>query len=152
MNRSVPHPLSLEVGPLGAVQTDLLIVPAFDGDDFADVPGLDASTGGEVGRAARNREFSGKPFEIFLTPVTHHWQARRVALVGSGARAGWSAENARRAATAGVLAARQARASRATILFRTAADQADPARQPHGDGKRERREEPRPEEEQARGR
>ena len=128
MDRTVPHPLSLEVGPLGAVQTDLLIVPVFEADDFADVPGLDAATGGEVGRASKNREFTGRPFEVFLTPVSHQWQARRVALVGAGPRAGWVADIARRVASTGVLAARQGRAPRVTVLFRGAPDQADPAR------------------------
>jgi leucyl aminopeptidase len=128
MSSSGSSPLSLEVTPLGGLQVDLLVVPGFEGDDFADVPGLDAATGGEVGRAVRDREFTGKPFETFLAPVTHHWQARRVALVGAGVRAAWHAETARRVAAAGVQAARQARASTVAVLHRAGADGADPAR------------------------
>ena len=122
------HPLPLVTAPLGQVETDLLVIPAFDGDDFADVPGLDAATGGEVSRATSNREFTGAPFELFLTPISHHWRARRVALVGAGPRAMFGVEIARRVASAAVLAARQRRIPRVTLLFRAAADHVEPAR------------------------
>jgi len=42
--------------PLAQLDAELLVIPAFDGDDFVDVPGLDAATGGDVGRAVSSRE------------------------------------------------------------------------------------------------
>jgi leucyl aminopeptidase len=130
MDRLETHPLPLLVTPLGQVEADLLVVPAFEGDDFADVAGLDAATSGEAGRAITNHEFSGKPYELFLTPVTHHWKARRVALVGAGPRGQFDAELARRVATTGVLAARTRRISRVVVLFRTSGDPSHPSRTP----------------------
>ena len=44
--------------PLAQLDADLLVVPAFEGDDFVDVPGLDAATGGDVGRAVTARELT----------------------------------------------------------------------------------------------
>src|SRR6478735_1116189 len=130
MDRLETHPLPLLVTPLGQVEADLLVVPAFEGDDFADVAGLDAATSGEVGRAITNHEFSGKPYELFLTPVAHNWKARRVALVGAGPRARFDTDLARRVATTGVLAARTRRISRVVVLFRTSGDPSHPSRTP----------------------
>src|SRR5262245_50307566 len=119
MDRLDTHPLPLLATPVGQVEADLLVVPAFEGDDFADVAGLDAATSGEAGRAITNREFSGKPCELFLTPVTHNnWKARRIALVGAGPRGRFDADTARRVASTGVLAARARRISRVVVLFR----------------------------------
>jgi hypothetical protein len=128
MDRLETHPLPMLATPLGQVEADLLVVPAFEGDDFADLAGLDAATGGEAGRAITNHEFSGKPYELFLTPVTHNWKARRVALVGAGPRARFDADLARRVATTGVLAARARRISRVVVLFRTSGDPSHPSR------------------------
>jgi leucyl aminopeptidase len=109
--------------PLSHLDTDLLVVPMFEGDDLVDVPGLDAATGGEVGRATTGRELTGKPCELFVTTVTHHWKLRRVALVGAGKRASYDTEMARRVAAAGVLAARQRRVARVAVLFRAATNE-----------------------------
>ena len=94
------------------INTDLLIVPVFDGDAVPiDVDGLDAATGGTVKRAIDSRELQGRPYELFLTP-TSGWRAPRVALVGAGKRAEYSTERVRRVATAAALAARQRRIPR----------------------------------------
>ena len=105
--------------PLAQLDAELLVIPAFDGDDFVDVPGLDAATGGDVGRAVSTREVTGKPGEVFVATVLHHWNVRRVALVGAGKRTAYDAEMARRVAAAGVLAARQRRVARVAVLFRS---------------------------------
>ena len=105
--------------PLAQLDAELLVIPAFDGDDFVDVPGLDAATGGDVGRAVSTRELTGKPGEVFVATVIHHWNVRRVALVGAGKRAAYDAEMARRVAATGVLAARQRRVARVAVLFRS---------------------------------
>ncbi len=62
-----------------------------------------------------------------MTTITHHWNVRRVALVGAGKRAAYGADLARRVAAAGVLAARQRRVARVAILFRAAAVPSAPA-------------------------
>ena len=55
-------------GPPQSVDTDLVIVPAFEGE----VPALGewgAATGGEIDRAFESHEFSAKLFETFFTPI-----------------------------------------------------------------------------------
>jgi leucyl aminopeptidase len=113
--------------PLAQLDADLLVVPVFEGDDFVDVPGLDASTGGDVGRAMASRELTAKPGEVFVTTVTHHWNVRRVALIGAGKRSAYDAEEARRVAATGVLSARQRRVARVTVLFRAGVQASEPA-------------------------
>src|SRR5215470_5099529 len=72
-------------GPLAAIETELLIVPWFPDEPSQTITGLDAATGGEIGRAIASKEFQAKAFELFVTPVIDRgWRARRVALVGSG--------------------------------------------------------------------
>src|SRR5262245_34632020 len=72
-------------GPLAAVDTDLLIVPWFQDESVSAVAGLDAATGGEIARALDSKEFQGKAFDLFVTPITDSaWRARRVALIGGG--------------------------------------------------------------------
>src|SRR5215470_10122432 len=86
-------------GPLAAVDTDLLIVPWFQDETVSAVAGLDAATGGEIGRALDSKEFQGKAFDLFVTPITDSaWRARRVALVGGGSDRG--SESIRKLATA----------------------------------------------------
>ena len=49
--------LGLTLQPLARLETDLLVVPAFDGEDVAAaLPDLDAAAGGEI-RAAQGVEF-----------------------------------------------------------------------------------------------
>jgi leucyl aminopeptidase len=112
--------------PLAQLDADLLVVPTFDGDDFVDVPGLDAATGGEVGRAVAAHEVSSNPGEVFVATITHHWNVRRVLLVGAGKRAAYDSDIARRVASAGVLAARQRRVPRVAVLFRAAEHEVSP--------------------------
>ncbi len=121
-NRRMPNaaerPPFIDALPLDRVEAEWLVVPVFDGDDFADLPGLDAATGGELLRATSRREITGKPFELFVTPVTAGWRVRRVALVGAGPRSGFGADLARRIATTGVLAARQRRVDHVAVALR----------------------------------
>jgi len=118
MSNAAERPPFADALPLDRVEAEWLVVPVFDGDDFADLPGLDAATGGEVVRATSRREITGKPFELFVTPVTAGWRVRRVALVGAGPRAGFDADLARRIATTGVLAARQRRVDHVAVALR----------------------------------
>src|SRR5262245_45426278 len=93
---------------------DLLCVPVSrDADTLADLPGLDAATGGEISRARAAGEFRSKAYEVFVTPVTAAgFKARRIALVGAGRLADVDAERIRRvAAICGYLGRRHTAAS-----------------------------------------
>ena len=98
---------------------DLLCVPVLrDGDQFNDLPGLDAATGGEIGRARTAGEFRSKAYEIFVTPVTGAgWKAKRIALVGAGRQNDVDAERIRRvAAICGYLGRRHTAGSLGVVL------------------------------------
>jgi leucyl aminopeptidase len=110
--------VALTARELGAIDCDLLVIPVFEDDDLADVPELDAATGGELGRARASSEFRAKPFELFVTTSAAGWKARRLAIVGAGARKSCTADTMRRLAITGGLTARQRRLTRVAIVFR----------------------------------
>jgi leucyl aminopeptidase len=115
---STSMPVACIGGPLAAVDTDLLIVPWFQDEAVSAVAGLDAATGGEIGRALDSKEFQGKAFDLFVTPITDSaWRARRVALVGGGSGER-SSELIRKLAAAAGLAARNRRVTRAAFTVR----------------------------------
>jgi leucyl aminopeptidase len=102
----------------GSVDTDLLFVPAFEGESLAGVvEGLDEASGGAVRDAAERGEFRGRVFELFLTPVTG-WKAPRVAIVGAGKASEFDTDRLRKVATAAALAARTRRVKRMAFLTR----------------------------------
>jgi leucyl aminopeptidase len=112
--------VQLVAGTPASVDTDLLVVPFFDREDAAGVvPGLDAATRGEVGKAHGSGEASGKLFELFVTPIVGDgWRAGRVALAGAGPAAEFDMERLRKLATAAALAGRARRARRVAFLHR----------------------------------
>jgi leucyl aminopeptidase len=121
--------VSCLAAPAAEVDTDLLIVPVFDGEGVpADLDGLDAAADGAVGRAIASGEAPGKPYELFLTPVGNGWRAGRVALIGAGKAEEYTPERARRVATAAALAARQRRIARIAWVHRGPLDPADGVR------------------------
>ena len=70
-------PIVCTGGPLSATDADLLIVPWYE-DDAPGAVGIDAASGGELARALGDKEFQGKAFELFFTPITDRsWRARR---------------------------------------------------------------------------
>ena len=103
--------------PSRDIETDLLIVPAFEDDTLGDEAELDAATGGEIAGSRSRGEFKGKSCDVFLIGL-RGWRAPRVALVGIGSRKDFSTDQLRRAATTGVLAARQRGMRSAAILYR----------------------------------
>ena len=123
-------PIECTAAPPGAVDADVLIVPWFEGEAPQGVPGLDAALGGDLARALESREFTGRPYEIFLARVVDpSWKARRVAFVGAGPfgrvqrRPGEEGRRGERP-----LDERQARAARAAFLVRAGdASRIDPA-------------------------
>jgi leucyl aminopeptidase len=102
------------------VSADLLVVPVFDGESAASsIPSLDEAAAGEPARAAQAGEFTGKPFEIFTTPlVAGGWHSRRVGLIGAGRAADFTTEQLRKVASAAALAARQRRIPRIAFVIR----------------------------------
>ena len=102
-----------------AVDTDVLALPIFEDDDFADVTELDGATGGEVGRARASGELKGKLFEAFWAGIRdERWRPSRVVLVGAGPRAAFSTDKLRRVAATASLAARQRHVERLAFLVR----------------------------------
>ena len=118
-------PISCAGEPISATTADLLIVPWFE-DAASAVPGLDAATGGEVGRALAGKEFQAKPYEIFVTPIVdRQWRARRVALIGGGRRETCTGELIRKLAATAGLSARQRRTGSAAFVVRGQGDVAE---------------------------
>jgi leucyl aminopeptidase len=101
------------------VETDLLILPCFEGEPLAQtIPGLADATAGAVQRATDSREIQGKPYELFLTPVVNGWRATRIATIGCGRSADFTLERLRRVATAATLAAKQRSIARIAFVHR----------------------------------
>jgi leucyl aminopeptidase len=81
---------------------DMLFVPVFqDQDGLEDLPGLDAATDGDIGRARSSGEFRARPYESCIMRVTtREWACARIAMVGLGARKDLDVERFRRVAAA----------------------------------------------------
>jgi leucyl aminopeptidase len=118
MTHQTPR-VRLDSRPAAQLDADLIIVPAFERDAFADVPGLPQAAGGEAVAAGERGALSGKGFES-LVIGTHGsgWQAPRMALVGAGDPGAVTADVLRRMATTGGLIARQHRLRRVAVLVR----------------------------------
>ena len=125
MSASVGSSIASIRTPLAGVDAPLIVLPWFEQDDPRSFGDLDRATGGEISRALASREFTGKLFDLFFTPIIDgSWKSRRVLLVGGGPIDGFSIDLARRAATTAMLAARQRRIERMAILLRPGAAQA----------------------------
>jgi leucyl aminopeptidase len=109
--------ISLSFDPAAAIDTDLLILPLFDGETLEDVPALDAAAGGQIRKALSSGELRGRPYEYFVTPLSD-WKAARVALVGAGKRDEFTTERLRKVATVAALGARARRVRRIAWLIR----------------------------------
>src|SRR5437870_9002932 len=95
---------------LESVDSDFFAVPWFEGEATSAVANLDEASGGEIGRAIASKEFSGRAYDLFFAPVTDRgWRARRIVLIGAGARADFGTDVARRLAAAIGLNARPRR-------------------------------------------
>jgi leucyl aminopeptidase len=97
--------------------TDLMIVAAFEGEASTLGPRWSEPTGGEIDRAVASKEFSGKLFETFVTPIVDRgYRARRLAAIGLGLQSEFTVDRARRAATAIGLTARHRKIARVAFL------------------------------------
>ena len=118
---SVSAPLvRLVTGSPASVDTDLLVVPAFEGEVVADaLPAIDRATGGEVNAATVSGEIRGRLFEIFVTPASgDDWKPARVAIAGAGKAGDFTTERLRKLAAAAALVARGRRIPRVAFLMR----------------------------------
>ena len=98
------------------IDTDLIIVPAFEDPVAGDETVVDQVTGGAVGRARASGEFRGKLFDLFMAFSAGAAKAPRALIVGGGRRSEWSAERLRRVAAAGGLFARQRHIARIAVV------------------------------------
>jgi leucyl aminopeptidase len=100
------------------LDTDLLVVPAFDGEPLTEsLPALNEATGGEVARALASGEIRGRLYEFFVTPAPG-WKAGRVAVAGAGKASDFDTERLRKVAAAAALVARGRRLARVAFLLR----------------------------------
>jgi len=122
--RTPPTDISAVIGRAQDLDVELLIVPMFGAADLIDdVPGLDAATGGEIGRALSSKEFRARAYDTFVTSITASgWRAKRVALVGAGSRDDQNAERMRRVAAVGGYVARDRAAASAGWVIRRGLD------------------------------
>jgi len=105
--------------PFSLVDADLLVIPWFEEEGPAAVPGIDAASGGDVARALQSKEFVGRSYDIFSTGVTDPaWRVRRIVVVGAGKRPGFGTDVGRKLAVAVGLWARQRRIARAAFVMR----------------------------------
>src|SRR5262245_24326781 len=105
-----PKPISCVDAPLDAIDAEILVIPWFDNEGIGRFDRLDQATGGEISRALASKEFSGKPFDMFLAPIVdRHWKARRLALIGAGKQSSYELSIARKLAAAAGYAVRQRR-------------------------------------------
>jgi leucyl aminopeptidase len=109
--------IALTITPSRDIETDLLILPVFEGDALTDETGLDSASGGELAAALARREVTGKTYDLFFTGV-RGWKSPRVLLVGAGPRAEFTADRLRRAAVAGGLVARDRGVTRIALVHR----------------------------------
>jgi leucyl aminopeptidase len=120
----MPSTVSLPAIALSAaspadIDTELLAVPIFEGDDMsADLRALDTATGGALLRAHHSQELRGKLYEQLVTPVTNGWRIERIAFIGAGKRSEFTLERVRRLAAAASLSARERRVQRFAWLNR----------------------------------
>ena len=112
--------IRLATGTPSDVETDLLVVPVFDGESAADaMPAIDQATHGEVRRATESGEIRGRLYEVFVTPATAGgWKCARIAIVGAGKVSDFDTERLRKIATTAALVARGRRMPRVAFLLR----------------------------------
>jgi leucyl aminopeptidase len=112
-------PIRCVVSALPALDVEVLIVPWFEGEAQTPFAQLDRATGGEISRALGSKEFRGRTFELFATPVADKaWRIRRVVLVGAGQVNEFDSGVARKLATTAALTARPWRVEHLGFLLR----------------------------------
>lgn len=115
-------PMDIFAGDPRSADTDLVIVTAFEGQASA-LTNWSAATGGEIDRAVASKEFIGKLFETFVTPIVEGgYRARRLAAIGLGEEKSFTVDRARRVAAAIGHIARHRKIPRIAFLADTGLD------------------------------
>src|SRR5947209_6016897 len=110
---------SCTAAPLSSLEVDLVVVPWFEGEPVGGFAELDQATNGELSRALAAGEFSARPFDLFLAPISQpDWRPRRAAFIGAGPAPTYSTSLSRQLATAAALAARQRRIEHLAFVVR----------------------------------
>jgi leucyl aminopeptidase len=99
---------------------EFLLIPAFERDDFGDVPWLVARAHGQIERARSRGELTGKLYDLVVV-VLDGERPLRAALVGAGARESCTPDRLRRVAITGGLAARRGRFTSVSFVHRASA-------------------------------
>ena len=111
--------IALSAASPADIDTDLLAVPIFEGDDMAsDLRAIDAATGRSADARAGIPRAPGQAVRAGVTPIISDWRPSRVAFVGAGPRSEFTTERLRRVAGAAALGARQRRVQRLAWLNR----------------------------------
>ncbi len=116
-NNSVPVVVTAQ--PPMSLDVDVVVVAVFQ-DELPNLQALlDSTTAGVVSQALASREFTGKAFSIFLTPVLggHSRGPARVMIVGAGPRAPYTTAIARKVATTAALSARDRKLRRVAMVL-----------------------------------
>ncbi len=125
MRSAVSSGVGFRASQPAEIDTDLLMMPVFEGEDLAAaMPDLIAAAGGTLTQALVTKEVQGRPYELFLTPLNRPWRAARIALIGAGPARDFSTDRLRRIATAAGLAARQRKVPRIAFYYRGSLDPA----------------------------
>ena len=114
--------MDIFAGDPRTADTDLVIVTAFE-EQASALANWSAATGGEIDRAVASKEFVGKLFETFVTPIVEGgYRARRLAAIGLGEEKSFTVDRARRVAAAIGHTARHRKISRVAFLADTGLD------------------------------
>jgi leucyl aminopeptidase len=114
--------MDIFAGDPRSADTDLVIVTAFEGQASA-LANWSPATGGEIDHAVASKEFIGKLFETFVTPIVDRgYPARRLAAIGLGEEKSFTIDRARRVAAAIGHTARQRKIPRIAFLADTGLD------------------------------
>ncbi len=121
-------PVGVVSGPVSALEADVLVAVAFEGEGAALAASFDHATDGRVAAAFESREFTGKPGTSFVTPcAAPGWRPARLMLVGAGSRSRFDMSQLRRTAATAALASRERRWRRVSFALPSVLALADEA-------------------------
>ena len=116
------RPIDVCTGDPRHIDTDLLVVTAFE-EQTQPLGVWSPPTKNEIERALTSREFTGKLYETFFTPLVEGgFRARRLGVIGLGQQPDFTIDRARRVASAAGILARQKKIARLAFIADGALD------------------------------
>jgi len=113
-----PVPVTVSSSPPSSAAVDVLVVPVFEDEAPPLARTRPDGVAARLSAAAGTREFTGKIYSLFHTPVgSPAWSAAGMLLVGVGTRSAFALDRLRRAATAAALDARQRKCRRVGFVI-----------------------------------